>query len=104
MMVYHCLMAKHCRTAGSISVCRSEDFAFMCDAIRSLPVQCRRALVLKKVYGHSYKEIAEKLQISEKTVEKHISKGVTRCRDYLRDRTDLPRGNESQKNSAGDIT
>lgn len=85
-------------------VCRSEDFAFMCDAIRSLPVQCRRALVLKKVYGHSYKEIAEKLQISEKTVEKHISKGVTRCRDYLRDRTDLPRGNESQKNSAGDIT
>ena len=87
-----------------VRVCRSEDFALMCDAIRSLPVQCRRALVLKKVYGHSYKEIADKLQISEKTVEKHISKGVPRCKDYLADRAALPRGNESKKNSVGDMT
>ncbi len=76
----------------------------MCDAIRSLPVQCRRVLVLKKVYGHSYREIAEKLQISEKNVEKHIAKGVTRCKDYLADQTALSRGNEGQKTDVGDMT
>ena len=64
-------------------VCNIEEFAFFCDAVRSLPLQCRRAFVLKKVYGHSYSEIAQKLQISEKTVEKHISKGLIRCRSYL---------------------
>lgn len=64
-------------------VCNIEEFAFFCDAVRSLPLQCRRAFVLKKVYGHSYSEIAQKLQISEKTVEKHISKGLIRCRNYL---------------------
>jgi len=51
--------------------------------VRSLPLQCRRAFVLKKVYGYSYSEIAQKLQISEKTVEKHISKGLTLCRSHL---------------------
>ena len=64
-------------------VSSQEKFSFFCDAVRSLPVQCRRAFVLKKVYGHSYKEIAERLQISEKTVEKHIAKGLSRCRNYL---------------------
>ena len=64
-------------------VCSLEEFAFFCDAVRSLPLQCRRAFVLKKVYGHSYSEIAQKLQISEKTVEKHISKGLVLCRSYM---------------------
>lgn len=79
-----------------------EEFSLLCDAVRSLPVQCRRAFVLKKVYGHSYKEIAEKLGISEKTVEKHIAKGIVRCKVYLaesgigsgsrRKRNPVPRG------------
>ena len=64
-------------------VCSLEEFAFFCDAVRSLPLQCRRAFVFKKVYGYSYSEIAQKLQISEKTVEKHISKGLTLCRSHL---------------------
>lgn len=62
-----------------------EEFGLFCDAVRSLPVQCRRAFVLKKVYGHSYKEIAERLKISEKTVEKHIAKGMARCKTFLSD-------------------
>lgn len=83
-------------------VCSSEQFAFFCDAVRSLPLQCRRAFVLKKVYGHSYREIAEKLQISEKTVEKHISKGITRCRNYLLARDDQSgRDSNSQKSPGG---
>lgn len=64
-----------------------EEFSIFCDAVRSLPIQCRRAFVLKKVYGHTYREIAEKLNISEKTVEKHVSQGMFRCRNFMRQRT-----------------
>ena len=73
---------------GSVldTVCSDEQFSFFCDAVRSLPLQCRRAFVLKKVYGHSYREIGQILQISEKTVEKHISKGIRRCRNFLLER------------------
>lgn len=74
--------------SGSVldRVCSDEQFSFFCDAVRSLPLQCRRAFVLKKVYGHSYREIGQILQISEKTVEKHISKGIRCCRNYLLER------------------
>lgn len=64
-------------------VCTDEEFAQFCDAVRRLPVQCRRAFVLRKVYGYSQREIAMKLSISEKTVEKHISKGIKRCREHM---------------------
>ena len=61
-------------------VCSDEEFALFCAAVRDLPLQCRRAFVLKKVYGFTQKEIAEEMQISEKTVEGHIAKGITRCK------------------------
>lgn len=60
-----------------------EEFSMFCEAVRRLPVQCRRVFVLKKVYGHSQKEIAHRLQISESTVEKHIAKGMRSCMRYL---------------------
>jgi RNA polymerase sigma-70 factor (ECF subfamily) len=64
-------------------VCSDEDFVKFCEAVRHLPLKCRRTFVLKKVYGYTQQEIAIKLNISEKTVEAHISKGQARCRKYL---------------------
>ena len=61
-----------------------EEFKHFCDAVRILPVQCRKVFVLKKVYGNSQKEIAEELGISQSTVEKHISNGLKRCTIYMR--------------------
>lgn len=61
-----------------------EEFKHFCDAVRMLPVQCRKVFVLKKVYGNSQKEIAEQLGISQSTVEKHISNGLKRCTIYMR--------------------
>ncbi len=60
-------------------VASNEEFSQFCDAVRQLPVRCRRAFVLKKVYGHSQREIARKMKISESTVEKHIAHGIKRC-------------------------
>jgi DNA-binding transcriptional ArsR family regulator len=41
--------------------------------------------VLRKVYRLSHDEIAEVLGVSHSTIEKHVAKGLIRCRDYLRD-------------------
>jgi RNA polymerase sigma-70 factor (ECF subfamily) len=64
-----------------------QEFKLFCDAVRALPKQCRRAFVLKKVYGYSLKEIAQELEISEKTVEKHIAEGIKRCTLFMRRQT-----------------
>ncbi|WOI37758.1 sigma-70 family RNA polymerase sigma factor [Alteromonas sp. CI.11.F.A3] len=65
-----------------------QEFKQFCDAVRVLPKQCRRAFVLKKVYGYSLKEIAKELGISEKTVEKHIAEGIKRCTLFMRKQTE----------------
>jgi RNA polymerase sigma factor (sigma-70 family) len=60
-----------------------EEFGQFCEAVRKLPLQCRRVFVLKKVYGCSQAEIASQLGISENTVEKHIAKGMSLCAEEL---------------------
>lgn len=64
-------------------VSATQEFEHFCEAVRQLPLQCRKAFVLKKVYGYSQKEIAENLNISENTVEKHIAMGLSRCRQFM---------------------
>lgn len=64
-------------------VAANREFADFCEAVRQLPLQCRKAFVLKKVYGYSQKEIALSLDISENTVEKHIAAGIKRCAQYM---------------------
>ena len=49
--------------------------------IADLPPQCQRVLVLRKIYGYSHKEVADRLNISVKTVEKHLTKGLQRCQE-----------------------
>ena len=63
-----------------------EQFALFCKAVQQLPLQCRRAFILKKVYGLSQKEIAGHLDISVSTVEKHLATGISRCSDFMRSR------------------
>ena len=67
-------------------IASDEDFALFCEAVRALPMQCRRTFVLKKVYGYSQKEIAKELGISENTVEKHVVLGLKRCTTFLVER------------------
>jgi RNA polymerase sigma-70 factor (ECF subfamily) len=52
--------------------------------VDQLPPLCRRVFVLRKVYRLSHDEIAEVLGVSHSTIEKHVAKGLVRCRDYLR--------------------
>ena len=59
-------------------------FESFCAAVDSLPPLCRRVFVLRKVYQLSHAEIAEVLGLSHSTIEKHVAKGLVRCRDRLR--------------------
>ncbi|MGA2342419.1 MAG: RNA polymerase sigma factor [Steroidobacteraceae bacterium] len=60
-------------------------FESFCAAVDRLPPLCRRVFVLRKVYKLSHTEIAEVLGVSHSTIEKHVAKGLMRCRDYLRE-------------------
>lgn len=59
-------------------------FESFCDVVDSLPPLCRRVFVLRKVYQLSHAEIAQVLGVSHSTIEKHVAKGLLRCRDRLR--------------------
>lgn len=61
-----------------------ERVRLLAQAVASLPPQCSRVFLLRKVYGHSYKSIAERLNISVSTAEKHVALGLLRCSEYLR--------------------
>ena len=78
----------------------SEEFAHFCEAVRQLPVQCRRVFVLKKVYGYSQKEIAKETNLSESTVEKHIAVGFKRCANYMVGIEQLNVGSRSAKSAS----
>jgi RNA polymerase sigma factor (sigma-70 family) len=60
-------------------------FESFCAAVDRLPPLCRRVFVLRKVYKLSPAEISEVLGVSQSTIEKHVAKGLVRCRDYLRE-------------------
>src|ERR1700731_1584690 len=56
-----------------------------------LPPQCRAAFALRVFHECSYKEVADRLGISAKTVEKHIARGLRETHSYLKRRYDAPR-------------
>jgi len=79
-------------------VATDKEFGQYCQAIRLLPIQCRKAFILKKIYGYSQKEIAQKLAISESTVEKHIALGVKRCTYFMMQLTKEERTKSMENN------
>lgn len=65
-----------------------ERLALLGEAIGRLPRRCREVFVLHKVQGLSRRETAERLGLSEKTVETQVMRAMERCGAYLRRRTD----------------
>ena len=76
-------------------VATDQEFGQFCEIVRQLPQQCKKVFILKKVYGHSQREIAHELGISESTVEKHISRGMRYCTKQMLQE------NEQQNRSSG---
>lgn len=51
--------------------------------LAELPARTQSVFVLRRVYGYSYREIAMRLDMSERAVEKHLVKAMTRCQEAL---------------------
>ena len=61
-------------------IVRSESEARLWSAVEALPEQRRRCLLMAKRDGLSYKEIADELGLSERTVRNHISRALDSLR------------------------
>jgi RNA polymerase sigma factor (sigma-70 family) len=51
--------------------------------VAALPVRCRRVFELRKFEGLSHRDVAQRMGISEKTVENHLTRALTRIGKVL---------------------
>lgn len=62
-----------------------EELAILSAAIRELPEKCRLVFLLYRGEGLTMREVAARLDISEKTVENHLARAMVHCRRKLRE-------------------
>lgn len=55
------------------------------EALSKLPESCREAFEMNRMEGLKYREIAEKLSVSERTVEVRIGKALSLLRSHLKE-------------------
>ena len=53
-----------------------EEISQVVDAVATLPARTREILMMRRVAGFSQRETASRLAVTEKTVEKHMARGV----------------------------
>lgn len=62
----------------------NESSSLLAEAVNSLSGQCKEVFVRCKIQGLTYKQAAEELGITESTVNKHMNRGLTLVRDYIK--------------------
>lgn len=67
------------------AVISQKELAALNVAVRELPDKCREVFLLYRGHGLTMREIAARLSISDKTVEKHIARAMVHCRVRLRE-------------------
>jgi RNA polymerase sigma factor (sigma-70 family) len=75
-------------------VSRNQQMQMLLRVVNGLPPKCRDVFVLRMIEGLSQYEIATRLEISVSTVEKHLARGLRRCK---RDFADLVNGAMADK-------
>lgn len=60
-----------------------QELRHLAQAFDALPPRCREVVWMRRVEDVPQKEVASRLGISEKTVEKHVLKGVRLLADFL---------------------
>lgn len=62
-----------------------EEMAILKQAVVELPERCRAVFLLYRGEGLTMRQVALRLGISDKTVEKHIARAMVHCRQRLRE-------------------
>jgi RNA polymerase sigma factor (sigma-70 family) len=70
-------------TDVAATVNSQQELELLRQAIQSLPGRCRQILTLRTAYGFSARQIAEKLAVSESTVEKQMAQGIRACAAFF---------------------
>ncbi|MEM9744175.1 MAG: RNA polymerase sigma factor [Pseudomonadota bacterium] len=53
------------------------------EAVAQLPPKCRQAFLLRRVDGLTFKQIANRMDISVSAAEKHVALGLARCHEQM---------------------
>lgn len=65
------------------TVSKQQELELLTKAIQSLPERCRQIFTLRTAYGLTQRQIAEKLGVSESTVEKQMAQGIQWCAAFF---------------------
>lgn len=65
------------------SVAKQQELELLTQAIQSLPDRVRQIFTLRTAYGLTQREIADRLGVSESTVEKQMALGIRRCASFF---------------------
>ena len=66
-------------------VAARQEWHILTQAVAELPDKCREVFLLYRGRGLTMRQVADTLNISDKTVEKHIARAMIHCRRRLRD-------------------
>jgi RNA polymerase sigma-70 factor (ECF subfamily) len=80
-----------------------QRLGLFCESALEMTPRCRKAFLMCKVYGFSYKEIASHLEISVSGVEKHIARGLEICNAYI-DKAENAGRNSNTGNAFGNVS
>jgi RNA polymerase sigma-70 factor (ECF subfamily) len=65
------------------TVSKQQELELLTEAIQSLPERCREIFTLRTAFGLTQKQIAERLSVSESTVEKQTALGIRLCAAFF---------------------
>ena len=68
-----------------------QELARLAQAFDRLSMKCREVVWLRRVKGLSQKEVADRLGLTEKTIEKHLRTGARQLAHYMRENALSPR-------------
>jgi RNA polymerase sigma factor (sigma-70 family) len=80
------LLVPDCGPAADQALLAEETLQQLADAVVMLPNLCRQVIILHKIDGIPQKEVACRLGISLRSVEKHCERGMARCEAFLKAR------------------